>query len=157
MFETVVIATDGSESAERAVRMALDLADRFDATVHALSVVDAGDVSATPEELQDDLESALTDAGEDAVTAVEQQATEAGCDVVTAVREGDPADEILAYADECDSDVIAMGTRGRHGEHAFLLGSVAEALVRHADRPVLTVRQLGDEEVEADMEVPLTD
>jgi nucleotide-binding universal stress UspA family protein len=154
MFETVVIATDGSKSAERAVRMALDLADRFDATVHALSVVDAGDVTASPQELQDDLESALTDAGQDAVEAVEHRADGA---VVTAVRGGDPAEEIIAYANECDADVVAMGTRGRHGEHAFLLGSVAEALVRHCPQPVLTVRQLGDEELEADIDVPATD
>jgi nucleotide-binding universal stress UspA family protein len=155
MFETVVIATDGSESAERAVRMALDIADRFEAAVHALSVVDAGDVAASPDQLRDDLENALSEAGGEAVAAVETRATEQvpGCDVVTAVREGDPAKEIMAYADEVDADVIAMGTRGRHGDHAFLLGSVAEALVRHSPTPVLTVRQLGDEELDEDIGV----
>jgi nucleotide-binding universal stress UspA family protein len=155
MFETVVIATDGSESAERAVRMALDIADRFEATVHALSVVDAGDVAASPDDLREDLENALTEAGDEAVAAVESRAAEVvpDCEVVTAVREGDPAEEIIDYADETDADVIAMGTRGRHGDHAFLLGSVAEALVRHSPTPVLTVRQLGDEELDEDLGV----
>ena len=155
MFETVVIATDGSESAERAVRMALDIAKRFEATVHALSVVDAGDVAASPDQLRDDLENALTEAGSEAVAAVESRAADEvpDCDVVTAVREGDPAEEIMAYAEEADADVITMGTRGRHGDHAFLLGSVAEALVRHSSTPVLTVRQLGDEELDEDLEV----
>lgn len=155
MFETVVIATDGSESAERAVRMALDIADRFGATVHALSVVDTGDVAASPDELREDLENALTTAGSEAVAAVEAHAADEvpDCEVVTAVREGDPAAEIMDYADEYDADVIAMGTRGRHGDHAFLLGSVAEAIVRHSETPVLTVRQLGDEEVEEDLGV----
>jgi nucleotide-binding universal stress UspA family protein len=69
-----------------------------------------------------------------------------GQDVVTAVREGEPADEIIEYAEEYDADVIATGTRGRHGDHAFLLGSVAEAIVRRSPIPVLTVRQLSDEE-----------
>jgi nucleotide-binding universal stress UspA family protein len=157
MFETVVIATDGSESAERAVRMAIDIAARFEATVHALSVVDAGDVAASPDELKEDLETALTEAGGEAVTAVESRAAEEvpDCEVVTAVREGDPAEEIMAYADEADADVIAMGTRGRHGDHAFLLGSVAEALVRHSSTPVLTVRQLGDEEIDEDLGVAM--
>jgi nucleotide-binding universal stress UspA family protein len=157
MFETVVIATDGSESAERAVRMALDIAARFEAAVHALSVVDAGDVAASPDEIQEDLETALTEAGGEAVAAVESRATEEipDCEVVTAVREGDPAEEIMAYADETDADVIAMGTRGRHGDHAFLLGSVAEALVRHSSTPVLTVRQLGDEEIDEDLGVAM--
>ncbi len=155
MFETVVIATDGSESAERAVRMALDIAGRFDATVHALSVVDAGDVAASPGQIREDLENALTEAGGEAVAAVASRAaTEAPeCEVVTAVREGDPAEEIIHYADDADADIIAMGTRGRHGDHAFLLGSVAEALVRHSSVPVLTVRQLGDEELNEDLGV----
>ncbi|MEF8786412.1 MAG: universal stress protein [Haloarculaceae archaeon] len=153
MFETVVIATDGSESAERAVRMALDIADRFGATVHALSVVDAGDVAASPDELRDDLENALTTAGGEAVEAVEARAAETvpDCEVTTAVREGEPVAVIMDYADDHDADVIAMGTRGRHGDHAFLLGSVAEGIVRHSKTPVLTVRQLGDEEIEEDL------
>lgn len=155
MFETVVIATDGSESAERAVRMALDIADRFGATVHALSVVDAGDVAASPDELTEELEDALDDAGEEAVATVESRAAthSPDCDVVTAVRSGDPAKEIIAYAKETDADVVAMGTRGRHGDHAFLLGSVAEALVRHCPTPVLTVRQLGEEELDEELGV----
>ncbi|WP_340101028.1 universal stress protein [Salinibaculum salinum] len=153
MFETVVIATDGSESAERAVRMALDIADRFGATVHALSVVDAGDVAASPDELRDDLENALATAGGEAVEAVKTRAAETvpDCAVTTAVREGEPVEEIMDYADDHDADVIAMGTRGRHGDHAFLLGSVAEGIVRHSKTPVLTVRQLGDEELEEDL------
>jgi nucleotide-binding universal stress UspA family protein len=57
----------------------------------------------------------------------------------------------MDYADDNDADVIAMGTRGRHGDHAFLLGSVAEGIVRHSKTPVLTVRQLGDEELEDDL------
>ena len=39
-----------------------------------------------------------------------------------------------------------MGTRGRHGEHSFLLGSVAESVVRRCPTPVLTVRQLDEDE-----------
>ncbi len=151
MFETVVIATDGSESAGRAVRMALDLADRFDAAVHALYVVDAGELRASPESVRADLEDALEAAGGEALSVVESEADEAdGFEVVTAVREGDPADEIVAYAREVDADVVATGTRGRHGDHAFLLGSVAEAVVRRCPVPALTVRQLSEAERDAD-------
>jgi nucleotide-binding universal stress UspA family protein len=67
--------------------------------------------------------------------------------VITAVREGDPAGKITDYAREHDADVVATGTRGRHGEHRFLLGSVAERVVRTCPVPVLTVRQLGGEAV----------
>ncbi len=141
MFETVVVATDGSVSSERGVRAALDLADRFDAAVHALYVVDEQDIRGSPDEIQDDLETALRTAGEDALAYVE---TRAGT-VETAVRQGKPATELVRYATEVDADLVAMGTRGRHGDHAFLLGSVAEAVVRRAPMPVLTVRQLDDE------------
>jgi nucleotide-binding universal stress UspA family protein len=143
MFDTVVIATDGSGSAERAVEAALDLAARFDATVHGLYVVDTGEVEATPEEVREALERALATTGGRALSFIREAAdAEADEELVTAVREGDPADEICKYAEEHGADVIASGTRGRHGEHGFLLGSVAEDLIRQAPMPVLTVRQL---------------
>ncbi len=157
MFETVVIATDGSESAGRAVRMALDLADRFDAAVHALYVVDAGDLRASPDDVRAEFEDALEAAGGEALATVESEADRAtGNEVVTAVREGGPADEIVAHAREVDADVVATGTRGRHGDHAFLLGSVAEAVVRRCPVPVLTVRQLSEEEREREREADTT-
>jgi len=148
MFETVVVATDGSESAERAVDVALDLADRFDAAVHALNVVDESEIEATPSAVRADLEEALEATGGRAVTFVREQAETdvEGTEVVTAVRVGHPADEIIQYATEHDADLVATGTRGRHGEHSFLLGSVAEAVVRRCPVPVLTVRQLEAEE-----------
>jgi nucleotide-binding universal stress UspA family protein len=146
MFETVVIATDGSDSAKRGVRTALDLADRFDATVHALYVVDAGEIRGTPEAVREEIREAMRTAGNEALSFVRD---EGGGSVQTAVREGKPATEIVEYAENVDADVIALGTRGRHGEHAFLLGSVAESVVRRAPVPVLTVRQLDGEEQQA--------
>ncbi|MFB6075402.1 MAG: universal stress protein [Haloarculaceae archaeon] len=144
MIETVVIATDGSASAERAVRAGADLAERFGAAVHALYVVDRGEVAASPTDVREDFERALTTEGGRALSdAIEL----ADGDLTTAVREGDPASEIVAYAREQDADVIATGTRGRHGEHRFLLGSVADAVVRRAEMPVLTVRQLSPDDV----------
>ncbi|HET7324452.1 MAG TPA: universal stress protein [Halococcus sp.] len=133
MIDTVVIATDGSQSAARAVAFALDLARRFEAAVHALYVTE-DDTDA--EEGETALERALTE-NEDAIESVRETSQ-----VTTAVREGDPGDEICAYAHEHDADLVATGTRGRHGEYRFVLGSVAEAVVRNCSVPVLTVRQL---------------
>jgi nucleotide-binding universal stress UspA family protein len=138
MFETVVVATDGSTSADRAVTMALDLAERFDAAVHALSVVDTGDIAGTPDDVRDDLRTALERSSTEAVETVAKR--HGG--IETAVREGDPVDEIVGYASDVDADLVAAGTRGRHGEGRFVLGSVAEDLVRTAPMPVLTVRRL---------------
>jgi len=139
MIDTVVVATDGSASVERAVDAALDLATKFDAEVHALYVIDESEVDGSPEELRDELRDALEEKGQDALDAVRERTDR---EIVTDVREGRPAVEISNYAREHDADVVATGTRGRHGEHRFLLGSVAERVVRSCPVPVLSVRQL---------------
>lgn len=139
MIDTVVVATDGSASVERAVDVALDLATRFDAEVHALYVIDESEVDGSPEELRDELRDALESKGQDALDAVRERTDR---EIVTDVREGRPAVEISNYAREQEADVVATGTRGRHGEHRFLLGSVAERVVRSCPVPVLSVRQL---------------
>lgn len=139
MIETVVVATDGSASVQRAIDVALDLAESFDARVHALSVIDAGEVESSPEEVRADFRAALETHAKEALVDVRKRAAR---DIVTEAREGRPAAEIPAYAEECDADVVALGTRGRHGENRFLIGGVAERVVRTCPVPVLTVRQL---------------
>lgn len=129
MFETVVIATDTSASAERAVGVALDLAGRFDAGVHVLSVLEEDDP---------DHEQAVR-------TALAQFARRTDRPVTTAVRRGDPAETIVEYAEGVDADLVATGTRGRDAPYSYHLGSVAEAIVRDCPLPVLTVRQLEGE------------
>jgi len=148
MFDTIVVATDGSESVRRAVDVAVDVAARFDAEVHAVYVVDEGEVESTPDEVREDLREALDDHGEAALEAVADAATarDPELDVTAEVREGRPAAEISTYAQDIDADAVAMGTRGRHGENRFLIGSVAERVVRTCPVPVLTVRQLTDED-----------
>ncbi|MFC6989669.1 universal stress protein [Haloplanus sp. GCM10025708] len=145
MFDTIVVATDGSESVRRAVRVALDLADRFDADVHALYVVDVGEVASAPDRIRDEMQTALEEGAADAFEDVRSLTDRP---VTTAVREGHPATEISEYARDHDADVVAMGTRGRHGENRFLIGSVAERVVRTCPVPVLTVRQLDESERE---------
>jgi nucleotide-binding universal stress UspA family protein len=143
MFETVVVATDGSESVRRAVEVGLDLAARFGAGVHALYVVDEGEVASAPEPVRGEVRNAFDRAAREALADVERAA---GHPVTTAVREGRPAAEIVAYAVEHGADAVAVGTRGRHGENRFLIGSVAERVVRTCPVPVLTVRRLAPEE-----------
>ena len=144
MFETVVVATDGSESVSRAAECTLDLAARFDATVHALYVRDEGQVETLPDRLHDDVRNALDEQAEAALDTVLEanRRTEDSIEIETAVRGGQPAKQIVGYAREIDADAVAMGTRGRSGEHSFLLGSVAERDVRTCPVPVCTVRQL---------------
>jgi nucleotide-binding universal stress UspA family protein len=141
MFETVLIATDGSESVQRAVEVALDIARRFDADVHAVYVVDTTEVNSSPERLREELHTALKECGEEALAALRGHADRS---ITTEILEGRPSSIISTYARKHDADLVAMGTRGRHGEDRFLIGSVAERVVRSCPVPVLTVRQLED-------------
>lgn len=147
MFDTVVVATDGSDSVGRAVQIAIDLAARFDAAVHALYVIDDDEVGSSPEAVREDLRDVLDERGsqalEDIVDLAEERDDE--LDVTAEVREGRPADEIIEYARSIDAGVVVTGTRGRHGENRFLIGSVAERVVRTCPVPVLTVRRLTTE------------
>lgn len=147
MIQSVVIATDGSASVDRAITVATDLAARFEATVHAVYVLDAGEIASAPDAVRSDLHHSLERQGQRALDRVVERAVG---EVHTTVRTGDPTDEIISYVREVDGDMVAIGTRGRHGEHRLLLGSVAESLVRRCPIPVLTVRQLTEQSVSAD-------
>ncbi|PSP74540.1 universal stress protein [Halobacteriales archaeon QS_3_64_16] len=145
MIDQLVIATDGSESGERAVSVALDLACRFDATIYSLSVVDTTGENESNATTQEDWgDESIETRRRRAQEAVEAVADRTDREVRTSVREGAPAAVVRAYAEEHAADLVATGTRGRHGAHRFLLGSVAEAVVRTCPVPVLTVRQLAN-------------
>ncbi|MFB6170876.1 MAG: universal stress protein [Haloarculaceae archaeon] len=146
MYDTILVPTDGSRIADGAIDRALDLADRFDATIHALYVVDTERASGAGfgEDLGVDAEHVieqLREEGETAVGEVADDAAARGVDCRTVIREGTPHEVIREYAAENGVDCIVMGTHGRTGIDRFLLGSTTERVLRHADVPVLTVRR----------------
>ncbi len=77
----------------------------------------------------------------DAVSRVQSAGVQARRELLR----GRPAEQLLDYADEHDIDLISMGTHGRTGIDRFVMGSVAEKVIRRSERPVLTVRDLGEE------------
>jgi nucleotide-binding universal stress UspA family protein len=137
MYHNVLVPTDGSEAADRAVTRALELAEAFDATVHALYVVEP---LQTTEFDAGNVYDMLRAEGERATEAIAERGREAGLPVETAVEVGVPHRTILEYADEHGVDLVVMGTHGRTGLNRYLLGSVTEKVVRLSDVPVLTVR-----------------
>lgn len=74
------------------------------------------------------------------LSAAVASARKAGLDVEGRTLSGDPADEIVAYAAATDADAIVMGTHGRSGIKHFVMGSVAEQVLRSAFCPVVVVR-----------------
>ncbi|WP_435179553.1 universal stress protein [Halorussus sp. AFM4] len=140
-YDDVLIPTDGSDCAELAIDHGIAIADQFDATVHAVYVVDVRTVAtAVDAPVDTGLLERLEERGRDATEAVAEGAREAGLDAATAVREGVPARGLLDYADEADVDLVAMGTHGRTGFDRYFIGSTAAKVVRTSEVPVLSVR-----------------
>jgi nucleotide-binding universal stress UspA family protein len=145
MFSSIVVGTDGSETAKEAVRQATSLAKDLGATLYLVSAyepVPSGRLRQEAKEVPDDLawmvnpredvEATLSDAAD--------EAKEAGVDVTTFARQGDPADAILDVAEEKNSDLIVVGNKGMTGAKRFLLGSVPNKVSHHAPCSVLIIR-----------------
>jgi nucleotide-binding universal stress UspA family protein len=148
VFTRILIPTDGSDVATPAITTALDIATKYDATLHALFIVDPpSSVASAGDGFTglDNLVAELEDEGHEATAAIAAQATDRDIETITAVRRGNPHDDILTYAEAHEIDLIVMGTHGRTGVKRALLGSVTEDVVRHAEIPVLTVHQAPDE------------
>lgn len=141
MYQNVLIPTDGSDGTRRAIEHGLTIANRFEGTVHALSIVPEGPFGTMTS-------GEVTAGAERAVEYVEREAERVGVPVTTAIERGVPHESVLAYADDNDIDVIVMGTQGRTGLDRFLVGSVTERIVRMAEPPVVTLRMTDDIEIE---------
>jgi len=139
MYDRMLFPTDGGETTGKALEHAIDIAVTYDATLHILYVIDkavfAGDIETGPilEQFETIGEAVLDEVSQDARTGGVES-------VVTHRARGSPHEQILEYAAEQDIDLVVMGTHGRTGLNRYLIGSVAEKVVRLADMPVLTVR-----------------
>ncbi|MFC7166861.1 universal stress protein [Halospeciosus flavus] len=128
--------------------MALNLAEKHDATLHVLFIVDQPvSVSGAGEGFSglDSLLEALEEEGHEVTGEIAKQAEERDIETTAAVRRGNPHDDILNYAEEQGLDLIVIGTHGRTGVKRALLGSVTEDIVRHSEIPVLTVHRAPEE------------
>lgn len=135
-YDDVLVPTDGSEAAMAALPHTLAFASRYDATLHALSVVDVrgyGVGESMPGFVGD-----LDEEHEAAVAAIAEWAPD-GHSVVTEIRRGVPHVEICSYVDDRDVDLVTMGTHGRSGLERLVLGSVTARVVRSSSAPVLAV------------------
>ncbi|HEX6024866.1 MAG TPA: universal stress protein [Solirubrobacter sp.] len=145
MFRSIVVGTDGSETAGKAVDEAIDLAKSVGATLYLVSAYEPvpqsrlrDEARQAPADLQwminprEDVDATLSAAAE--------IVREAGVEVQTFAREGDPADAILDVAEEQNADLIVVGNKGMTGARRFLLGSVPNKVSHHAPCSVLIIR-----------------
>jgi nucleotide-binding universal stress UspA family protein len=140
MYDSVLLPTDGSDSASEALEHAIGAAKAYGAELHIASIVDRRVVLAAETADKEDVRAELADEAEAAVGELAERAEEAGLDVTTATPEGVPHREILSYAEEADIDLLVLGTHGRTGREKRLnLGSTTERVVKATDRPLLVV------------------
>jgi nucleotide-binding universal stress UspA family protein len=145
VFGSIVVGTDGSQTAKEAVRQAAELARVVGGRIHLVSAYEPVGAARLREERQqvpadlewmvnprEDVEAALTHAAED-IEAV-------GVEVVVYPRQGDPADAILDVAEEQGADLIVVGNKGMSGAKRFLLGSVPNKVSHHAPCTVMIIR-----------------
>jgi nucleotide-binding universal stress UspA family protein len=151
MLEKVLLPTDGSETAEKAIAFAARLFENTPCKVTLLSVVEEPVYSAfwsdgliapevlmpPPEELREELDKRA----EEMLSESAKPLRDAGLDVQPKIRFGNSAAEVLQEAEEGDYDMIVMGSHGRGALGGFLLGSVSNRVAHHAKCPVLIVRQ----------------
>ncbi len=143
-LKKILVPTDFSDCADDALRLAQEIAGKFQGTITLLHVYQipayplaegtfVGGPQVTAEIVKDIL-AALEKAKQEAGTAVP---------ITTQIAEGVPYLEIARVAREGRYDLVVIGTHGRTGLRHLLLGSVAERVVRTAACPVLTVRGAG--------------
>lgn len=139
MYRRIVVGTDGSPTADRAVDVAGELARLTGAQVLVVTAyrpvraaamvgVGASGGALVPAWLGDDERVAA----EEVVGRARVHLDDAGIAVHSIARLGEPADALLAVAEEVDADLIVIGNRGISGVRRYLLGAVADRVAHHA-------------------------
>jgi nucleotide-binding universal stress UspA family protein len=136
-FQRILVPLDGSECAENVLPKVEKLATELKANLSLLRVAVAHTFpGADPTEA----EVKVVREAESYLGKVEEGLKAKGFKVDSHVRYGNDAEEILEHASQKDIDMIAMTTHGRSGVKRFLLGSVAEKVLRYSSKPIFLVR-----------------
>jgi nucleotide-binding universal stress UspA family protein len=146
MFASILVGTDGSDTATTAVRYAIDLTRELSARLQIVSAYEPLSdqlLNSARRAAPKDLEWMVSPREEvlEMLQKAEDEAHGAGVErVETFARQGDAADAIIDVAEEQRSDLIVVGNRGMTGAKRFLLGSVPNKVSHHAPCSVLIVR-----------------
>jgi nucleotide-binding universal stress UspA family protein len=145
MFSTIVVGTDGSETATEAVRQAVELATAVGGRVEivcAYEPVPAARLKGGAQHVPADVEWTVgpREDVDATLAAAAELAQAAGITAAVHARQGDPADAILDVAEETGADLVVIGNKGMTGAKRFLLGSVPNKISHHAPCGVLIIR-----------------
>lgn len=151
MYRRILVAVDGSDTSELALRQAIELAKAYGARLRLLHVVDELAMGPEPTRTLDDFWRAARHAGERILERAQARATRAGVKPETKLLEirtlgalvRRVATAIVAESERWRADVLVIGTHGRRGLSKLVLGSVADGVIRTSERPVLLVPGAG--------------
>jgi len=149
MVSKILVATDGSEVAMRALEYAADLAKQTGATLTMLSVVEKGFVMpvsipdvVTPTHLIEPVEDYLKQVAEGYIQRAEELCKEKEVPTKSVIRSGHPVEEIIKEAEGSGVDLIVIGSHGKSALKAAVLGSVTFGVIHEGTKiPVLVVRR----------------
>lgn len=142
MYKRALVPLDGSAVAETIIPLILEIAGPLDMEVILLRVIQPTPpvvIEGTRHVEVEDVEARRTDA-EEYLAPIAAELRDKAVRVESRVRRGVPAEEIVTAAREARADLIAMSTHGRGGLGRLVFGSVAQAVLRHADIPVFLMR-----------------
>jgi nucleotide-binding universal stress UspA family protein len=142
MISSVAVGTDGSDTADKAVEFAMDLAKKFDARLIVISSykpVSESRLKQEQKEAPDEIQWSInpTEDVEAILSDVEEKAQEAGLAVTTVAGDGDPADVLVDHAEEQNADVLVVGNKGMQRR---ILGSVPNSVAHKAACTVVVVK-----------------
>jgi nucleotide-binding universal stress UspA family protein len=141
-FKNILVAIDGSKESENAIEVAADLAQKLNAKVtflHVVNVPELGQVPGTSEKPDKAIRDRLVEAGKKILEKA-IQTTRRKIAAGEKISFGYPADTIVKEASALNTDLIVMGSRGTTGIRRVMLGSTAEKVLRWASVPVLIVK-----------------
>lgn len=141
MYNTILVAIDGSEISEKAFDDAIRQANAWKADLHAVYVVESGLFSDIPVDSKlEIMYSLLEQEGITALEKIKEIAQKKNITVTTHFEQGHAGDTILSTAEKINADLIIMGSHGKSNIDRILIGSVSSFVVEHSKVSVLVVR-----------------
>lgn len=137
-MKRILVAHDGSKSSEKALKKALEIADKFGSVVTVIAVVPDLYLAELMEIDRTRIFETLKSETVDMLDRIKKRSM--GIKLRTVISQGSPAEEILKAASSMKAEMIVTGSHGRHGAQRFLLGSVSSKIVDHAECSVLVVK-----------------
>jgi len=134
MYDKIIVPTDGSEFSMKGVREGIELASALNIPVHALYVIEVGDIN-----ISEKVVSHLEDEAADALDKVEELAEKMGVELEKKTFRGTPSKKIAEHASE--NDIIYIASHGQSGFRELFMGSTTERVLKRAKCTVAVVRK----------------